>query len=152
MSAKAEQAVEKAVMPIIEEMGYEYVGTEISKSGHETELVVYADKEGGIGLDDCESISRAIDPVIEKLDPVKDEYYLCVSSPGLDRPLKSERDFKRSIGKTVDVKPYKAVNKKKLFTGTLTSFDENGFIIETDGRQTEFAYSETAIVRLHVDI
>ncbi len=152
MSKKAEQAVENAVIPIIEQLGYEYVGTEIKKNGPDTELIVYADKSEGIGLDDCEKISRAIDDVIEELDPVSEGYFLCVSSPGLDRPLKSERDFKRSIGKEVDVKPYKAQKKQKMFTGKLISFNENSFIIESDGKQAEFEYSETAIVRLHVDI
>ena len=152
MSKKAEQAIESAVLPIIEQMGYEYVGTEIKKVGPDTELIVYADKDGGIELDDCEKISKQIDSVIEELDPIKDGYYLCVSSPGLDRPLKSQRDFERSIGKIVDVKPYKADKKLKVITGKLISFDEKGFTIEFNGKQDSYLLSDIAIIRLHVDI
>ncbi len=152
MSKKAEQAIESAVLPIIEQMGYEYVGTEIKKVGSDTELIVYADKDGGIKLDDCEMISKQIDSVIEELDPIKDGYFLCVSSPGLDRPLKSQRDFERSIGKDVDVKPYKADKKQKIITGKLISFDEKGFTIEINGKQDSYLLSDIAIIRLHVDI
>ncbi len=135
--------------PLITQNGYEYVGTEINKIGAETELIVYADKPGGLQLDDCEKISRLIDPVIDEHDPIEESYYLCVSSPGLDRPLKTERDFKRSIGKRVDFKFYRPIDGQKELTGELTSFDENGFTI--DGEKT-FAYKDVAIIRLHVDL
>ena len=152
MSKKAEAAVENLVMPIIEDMGYEYVGTEITGVGGSKELIIYADKQGGLGLDDCEAISKSIDPQIEKLDPIEDGYYLCVSSPGLDRPLKTQRDYKRSVGKTVDVKLYKALDKQKSFTGELTDYSDEGFTINSSGKQMRFLYKDTAIVRLHVDI
>jgi len=152
MSKKAETAVENLVLPIIEQMGYEYVGTEIKKLGDEKELIIYADKEGGLNLDDCETISREIDPMIEELDPINENYYLCVSSPGLDRPLKTQRDFKRSVGKTVDVKLYKALNKQKSFTGELIDFSDEGFTIKMQDKEIEFLNKDTAIVRLHIDI
>lgn len=152
MSKKAEAAVEQIVMPIIEEMGYEYVGTEIAGTPGAKELIIYADKQGGLSLDDCEEISKRIDPEIDALDPIEDEYYLCVSSPGLDRPLKTQRDFKRSIGKTVDVKLYKAIDKQKSFTGELESFTDDGFSVNSGGKQMDFLYKDTAIVRLHIDI
>jgi len=152
MSKKAETAVENLVMPVIEQMGFEYVGTEIKRIGDERELIVYADKDGGLNLDDCENISREIDPMIEELDPIKENYYLCVSSPGLDRPLKTKRDFERSVGKTVDVKLYKALDKKKSFTGELTGFTDESFTVKTDDKEIEFLSKDTAIVRLHIDI
>lgn len=114
-------------------------------------MIIYIDKEGGIGLDDCEKISRLIDPVIDELDPITDSYYLCVSSPGLDRPLKTTNDFKRSIGKTVDINLYKALDKKKTFTGMLKSYNDDSFTVEDGGKELTFKYNETAIVRLHVD-
>ena len=130
--------------------GYEYVGTELKKVGSEMELIVYADKPGGLMLDDCEKISRLIDPVIEENDPIEESYYLCVSSPGLDRPLKETRDFARSIGKKIDVKLYRPdEHAKKEYTGVLASFDEQGFALE-DG--TVFTHKDVAIARLHVDI
>jgi ribosome maturation factor RimP len=151
ISKKVEQVVEAAVTPIIAENGYEYVGIEVKKAADAVELIIYIDKEGGIGLDDCEKISRLVDPVIDVLDPIEGPYYLCVSSPGLDKPLKTSKDFERSIGKKVDVGLYKAVDKKKGFTGVLKTYDQDGFMMDVGGKDMTFSYAETAIVRLHVD-
>jgi ribosome maturation factor RimP len=90
-----------------------------------------------------------IDPIIDEHDPIEESYYLIVSSPGLDRPLKTPRDYKRSIGKKIDVKLYRPLDGHKEFTGELTSFDEDGFTINGE---TTFAYKDAAIVRLHVDL
>ena len=84
-------------MPVIEQNGYEYVGTEYNKMGSNSELIIYADKEGGMGLDDCEKISRLIDPLIDERDPIEESYCLIISSPGLDRALRTDRDFERSL-------------------------------------------------------
>lgn len=140
------------VRPIVEAAGYEYVGTEIKKALDAKELIIYADKEGGLDLQDCEKISKLIDPEIEKCDPIEDAYYLCVSSPGLDRPLKTPADFARSIGKKIDIKLYRAVNGKKMLVGTLTAYDDDDFTVAVDGKDVTFTYTDTAIVRLHVDI
>ena len=89
-------------------------------------MTFYIDKNGGITLEDCEIVHKAIDGPLDELNPTCDEkYILNVSSCGLDRPLKTEKDFKRNLGKEVDIKLYKAVNKQKEFTGKLESFDEN---------------------------
>jgi ribosome maturation factor RimP len=151
ISKKAEQAVEAAVKQLITDNGYEYVGIEINKIPGAVELIIFIDSKDGIGLDDCEKVSRLIDPVIETKDPIEGPYYLCVSSPGLDRPLKNQSDFKRSIGKKVDIKLYRAVDKKKDFTGVLKAYDENGFTAEIGAQEQTFLYADTAIVRLHVD-
>ena len=152
ISKKIEQAVEAIVKPIITDNGYEYVDTEICSAGDAKELVIYVDKPGGIGLDDCEKISRLIDPAIDENDPIDGAYYLCVSSPGLDRPLKKPADFSRNIGKKVDVKLYRASGGQKEFTGELTGYDEDGFTLVIGGDKRSFSFKETAIVRLHVDI
>ncbi len=102
-------------------------------------------------LDDCEKISRLIEPAIDEKDPVEEAYFLCVSSPGLDRPLKKPEDFKRSMGKKVDLKLYSPINNKKEFTGELCGYDENGFTLMIDGGQETFLYKDTAIIRLHVE-
>ena len=151
ISKKIEQAVEAAVAPVIAQNGYEYVGTEIKKTADAMELIIYIDRPEGIDLDDCETVSRLIDPIIDAKDPIDGAYYLCVSSPGLDRPLKNPRDFERSIGKKVDIKLYTPVDKKKEFTGELISFDQNGFMVGIEGKERMFLYADTAIVRLHVD-
>jgi len=151
ISKKIEQAVEAAVMRLITDNGYEYVGTEVKKTSGAVELIIYIDSPTGIGLTDCEKISRLIDPVIEAKDPIDGPYYLCVSSPGLDRPLKNPGDFERSIGKKVDIRLYCAEDKKKDFTGVLKAYDKNGFTAEIEGNEKVFIYADTAIVRLHVD-
>ena len=152
ISKKIEKAVESIVAPIITDNGYEYVGVELAKAGDAKELIVYADKPGGLNIDDCEKISRLIEPAIDARDPIDGAYYLCVSSPGLDRELKTPADFARSIGKKVDAKLYRAADGQKEFTGQLKEYDENGFTLVISGADKSFSYKETAIVRLHVDI
>lgn len=149
---KYEKIIEDIVKPIIEGVGFEYVGVEYGNAGGARELVVYADKPGGIDLNDCERISRLIEPAIDAKDPISEAYCLCVSSPGLDRALKQPSDFKRSVGKDVDVKLYSPKDGKKEFTGELKSFDDSGFVIEVKGNSMNFSYKEAAVVKLHVDI
>ncbi len=119
-----EQHCTELVTPIIEEGGYELVDVEYVKEGADYYLRVYADKEGGINIDDCVFISRALEAKLDEADKVKDAYILEVSSPGLTRPLKKENDFKRSIGKLVEVKLYSPVNKTKEFCGRLTAYSD----------------------------
>jgi ribosome maturation factor RimP len=140
------------VKPLIEGLGYEFVGVEIKAAGGTKELIIYADKPEGFGLNDCEKISRLIEPAIDEKDPITGHYYLCVSSPGLDRPLKMPADFKRSTGKKIDVKLYSAKKDGKEFTGMLKGCDDIGFTMETCGSEKQFTYKETASVKLHVDI
>ena len=139
MSKNIESAIERIVLPIITELGYEYIGTQVKKIGDDFELIIYADNEGGLTLDDCEKISKAIDPMIEEDDPIENGYYLCVSSPGLDRPLKTMTDYQRSINKTVDVKLYRAQDGSKMFTGQLKSYDENGFVLQLEKEEKVFS-------------
>lgn len=110
---------EELVTPIIEENHFELVDVEYVREGANWYLRVYADKEGGINIDDCVLISRALEEKLDAEDFISDAYILEVSSPGLGRPLKKEKDFKRSLGKSVECKLYKAINKQKEFEGIL---------------------------------
>ncbi len=152
ISVKIERMIESLVMPVIEANGYEYVGTEFNKAGGAWELIIYADKPGGLGLDDCEKISRLIEPVIDERDPIAESYCLCVSSPGLDRPLKTQRDFERSMGMKVNLKLYRAADGQKEWTGTLKGYSEASVTIHTSDGEKEFDIKDVAIVRLHADI
>lgn len=149
ISKKIEEIIEAIVKPIISDNGYEYIGTELKKAGDSKELIIYADKPGGLELEDCEKISRLIDPAIDEKDPIDEAYYLCVSSPGLDRALKTQSDFAHNIGKKVDVKLYRAIDGEKEFTGELLGYDEHGFTLSGDRL---FLHKDTAVVKLHVDI
>ena len=118
--------VEALLEPLAEKFGYEIVDVEYVKEGANWDLKVFADKEGGFSIDDCVELSRALDEQLEKTDPIETPYILEVSSPGLDRPLKTEKDFVRSHGKLVEVKLYKAMKEKgveKEFTALLKGYD-----------------------------
>ena len=137
-----ESRVEKFLIPIMEENNFELVDVEYVKEAGNWYLRAYVDKEGGITLDDCELVNRAWSDIMDEQDFIPDAYILEVSSPGLGRQLKKEKDFKRSIGEDVDVKFYKAVkipnprNGKEMsvkqITGMLKEFDKDTITLETD--------------------
>ena len=108
-----EQTVETYLKPILDEHNFELVDVEYVKEGTNWYLRVFIDKEGGITIDDCELVSRALEKILDKEDPIKNSYILEVSSPGLDRPLKKDSDFEKYKGRIVDIKLYKPFNKKK---------------------------------------
>lgn len=129
--AKTVEIVEEKICPIIEALGYEVVEVEFAKKVDGMNLTFYIDSPNGITLDDCEKVHKAIDEPLDQLNPTADgAYILNVSSCGLDRPLKTDKDLKRNLGKEVDIKLYKAINKKKEFTGKLISFNEETLTLE----------------------
>ena len=142
--------VEELVMPIIEEGNFELVDVEYVKEGANWYLRVYADKEGGINIDDCVTISRALEVKLDEKDVIADAYILEVSSPGLGRQLKNDRDYKRSLGEEIEFKLYKARNKQKEFEGILKDFDENTFTITLDDEDVVFDRKDVAMMRLAV--
>lgn len=147
---KIEAQIEKLVMPIIEKNNYELVDIEYQKEGSNWYLRIYADKEGGFTIDDCENISKELSKLLEDNDPIKQAYILEVSSPGLDRPLKKEKDFIKYKGEIVDLKLYKPFNKRKEFQGKLIDLKNNVVTIEEDGNELSFNRDEIAIIRLAV--
>ena len=137
------------VMPIIEQNHFELVDVEWVKEAGQWYLRAYVDKEGGITIDDCEIVSRALSDLLDAEDYIEENYILEVSSPGLDRPLKKEKDFARSIGKDVELKLFKAVNKQKEFAGVLKAYDAETVTIEMeDESDMIFKRSDIAIIRL----
>ena len=131
-SESYESKTEELIQPLVDERGFELVDVEFVKEGSEWYLRVYIDKDGGISVNDCEEISRAFNEILDREDYISEQYIFEVSSPGLTRPLKKEKDYKRSIGKLVDVKLYKPVDKAKEYTGVLAAFDENTITLEGD--------------------
>lgn len=141
-----EQHCTELVVPIIEENNFELVDVEYVKEGSDYYLRVYADKEGGINIDDCVLISRALETKLDEADKIKDAYILEVSSPGLTRPLKKDKDFKRSIGKLVELKLYKQYNGTKEYVGVLENFDENTItIMNEDDNHEEITFNRNDI-------
>lgn len=131
-----EQHCTELVTPIIKAGDFELVDVEYVKEGADFYLRVYADKPGGITIDDCVLISRALEERLDAEDRIKDAYILEVSSPGLTRPLKKEKDFARSIGKLVDVKLYRQVNNSKELTGVLMAYNEEEVQLMLDDGDT----------------
>lgn len=153
MARKADivSRVETLVMPIIEEGNFELVDVEYVKEGSNWYLRIYADKEGGININDCVDISRALEVKLDEEDFISNEYILEVSSPGLGRPLKKENDFRRSVGKEIDLKLYKAINKQKEFTGVLTGYDDETVTVDVDGEEMTFVRKDLALIRLSLN-
>ena len=111
-------------------------------------LCYYIDKPGGIGIDECESFSRAVEPLLDEADIIEKEYSLDVSSPGVDRKLKKEREFLYYIGREVDVKLYKAENGVKEFTGVLKDYKDKTAFVELDGEVKEIPVKQAVYIRL----
>ena len=146
-----EQKTEEILNPIMEELKFELVDVEYVKEAGNWYLRAYIDKPGGIAVDDCEVISRALSDKLDEEDYIEDSYILEVSSPGLGRPLKKEKDFKRSIGREIEVRTFRAIDKQKEFTGILKEFDKDSFTIVMEDNEMTFQRSETALVRLAFD-
>ena len=138
--------VEALVRPFAESFGLELVEVVYEKKYDGMHLTIFIDKDGGVTIDDCERLHRAIDEPLDELDPIETSYTLNVSSLGLDRPLKTPRDFKRNLNKKITVKLYKATaDKKKKFDGTLVAYDDETFTIKTfDGKDVTFTKKEAA--------
>ncbi|MDD6047387.1 MAG: ribosome maturation factor RimP [bacterium] len=154
---KITEAVDQAVRATVEALGFELDEVEYQKEQGNWVLTLYIDAPEGVTLDDCERVSHAVDPILDEADPIPDAYYLSVSSIGLDRPLKKDRDFARNVGNKLDVKLYAPVNKKKEFLGTLVSFDADSFTIAlvekggAAGNEMTIARKDAALVRPHID-
>ena len=151
MSKKIESAVFEIVKPYADELGFEVIDVEFTaRKDSDNELIIYIDKPGGVDLDDCEKLSRAIDEPMDIADPIPDKYILCVSSPGIDRPLKNDRDLERSLGTEVDLKLYKKQNGAKEFTGILESYDPETVTFKIKNETMTVNKSDIALIRLHI--
>lgn len=146
-----ETRTEEILLPIAESAGVEIYDVEYVKEAVDWYLRVYIDKPGGVTIDDCETVNRALSAKMDELDFVEDAYILEVSSPGLGRTLKKERHFLKSIGQEVEVKTYKPIDKEKQFVGILESYEEGVITIRTEKKEMKFNKEETALVRLTFD-
>ena len=147
-----EQKTEELLLPIIDEFRFELVDVEYVKEGSNWYLRAYIDKPGGITVDDCEAVSRRLSDLLDEEDFIDDAYILEVSSPGLGRPLKKDKDFARSIGEEVEIRTFRPVDHEREFTGVLKDFDKNRLVIELEDHEImEFARDNIALVRLSFD-
>lgn len=147
-----EAKTESLIMPILDRMNFELVDVEYVKEGGTWYLRAYIDKEGGITVNDCEDVAREMNVLLDEEDFIPDAYVFEVSSPGLGRPLKKEKDYIRNMGKEVEIRTYKAINRCKEFYGLLKAYDKDTVTIEIeDGDTIIFNKSEIALIRQAID-
>ena len=152
-----EARTEELITPILDRRNFELVDVEYVKEGSTWYLRVYIDKEGGITSDDCADVSREMNEILDREDYVEgscieESYILEVSSPGLGRPLKKEKDYIRSMGKELEIRTYRAIDREKEFYGILKAYDADTVTIEQeDGKEMVFEKSNIALIRLAFD-
>ena len=142
-----EAKTEGLILPILERMQFELVDVEYVKEGGIYYLRAYIDKEGGITVNDCEAVAREMNVLLDEKDFIPDSYTFEVSSPGLGRPLKKEKDYVRNMGKEVEIRTYRAINRSKEFYGLLTAYDKDCVTIDSDGEEIVFDKKDIALIR-----
>ena len=151
MKVKSIDEIQNALQPIADEMQIEIVEVEF-KQGHSPALTVYIDTENGVDLDTCEKFHRAIDVVLDEVDPTFGApYTLNVSSPGLDRPLKTARDFEKCMGERVEIKLYAPLKGKKFLEATLVGYDENCISVQDKNETLKLEKSKIAKICRAID-
>lgn len=152
MSKVTEKVCELA-RPVVEEEGCSLWDVEYLREAGSWYLRIYIDKEGGVSIDDCERISRRLDPMLDEADPIPDSYVFEVGSAGAERELKRPSDFEAFMGSEVEVRLYQPLNGSKVFVGKLLSYEGGAVAISSAGGETlSFTGAQTAQVRLHVSI
>ena len=147
-----EQKTEQLLLPIMEEHQFELVDVEFVKEAGNWFLRAYIDKPGGITVDDCEVVSRQFSDILDEKDYIEDAYIFEVSSPGLGRPLKKDKDLARSIGESVDVRLFRAIDRQKEFTGILKAWDKDTVTLEFEDEATlVIERPNIALIRLAFD-
>ena len=142
-----EEKTEQLILPILERMNFELVDVEYVKEGGIYYLRAYIDKEGGITVNDCEAVAREMNVLLDEKDYIPESYTFEVSSPGLGRPLKKEKDYVRNMGKEVEIRTYRAINRCKEFYGLLTAYDKDSVTIDAEGEELRFEKAEIALIR-----
>jgi len=145
---KIEEVISELVTPIVDKYSFDLVDIEFVKESGNWYLRVYIDKDGGITIDDCQIVSEELSDKLDEVDPIKQSYFLEVSSPGLDRPLKTDRDFERYKGELVEVKLYQPIEGKKVFEGELLGLKDEVIRIKSENDEIlEFDRKKVAVVR-----
>ena len=148
---KVTDQVAAVAKPVIEHFGCSLWDVEYVREGSERFLRVYIDKEGGVSIDDCEAVSRALDPILDEKDPIPESYRFEVCSAGLERALKRPEDFARFMNEKVTVRLYRPRDGVKEIPGILRGYEQGRVIVEWNGQTVTFEKSEVALVRLRVE-
>lgn len=149
-SPNIKSVVESMITPYLEENGFDLVDIEYVKEGSSWFLRIFVDKEGGIDIEDCGRISEYASQKLDETDPIEDAYFLEVSSPGAERPLKKPQDVAKSVGKHVFITTYEPIGGWKEFEGELVSFDGETMVIQVRGKDRAIPYNKVASARLAI--
>ncbi len=144
---KLEEKIENLVKPIIENLGYNLFDVIYVKEAKDYYLRIFIDSKNGISIDDCEKVSNAINDILDEKDYIKEQYYLEVSSAGLERVLRKEEHLQANIGNEIEVKLFKNLEKSKVYQGVLEKFDENSIVIKTEERELKIDRNNIALIK-----
>ena len=149
--ASIEERVEGLLEPIINNLGYELYDVEYSKEGKDYFLRIFIDKEEGIDLNDCEKVNDAINDLLDKADYIKEQYFLEVSSPGIERILKKDKHLEANVESLVEIKLFKPIENKKVLQGILKEFSKEKIAIETEEGILEIERKNIAVIKTVYD-
>ena len=150
--SKITDKVTELARPVVEEEGCSLWDVEYVREAGSWFLRVFIDKDGGVGIDDCERISRRLDTILDEADPIPDSYVFEVGSAGAERELKRPGDFEQFMGSEVEVRLYQPVNGCKVYVGALSGYDNGGVTVTVGKNEVSFDKSQIALVKLHVSI
>jgi ribosome maturation factor RimP len=150
--SKITEKVAALAKPVVEEEGCTLWDVEYVREAETWYLRVLVDKEGGLSIEDCERISRRLDPMLDEADPIPDSYVFEVGSAGAERELKRPRDFEQFMGHEVELRLYQPLNGSKVYVGRLKAYEDGNVSIESGGSVLRFEKSKIALVRLHISI
>lgn len=142
MKKSIKETVREAIEPTVNELGYRIWDVTYSKVGADYHLEITIDSDDGIGIEDCEKVHRAIDPILDECDPIENFYYLEVSSPGIERELRTEEHIALSVGVPVEAKLFTAKDGRKSIVGTLSSYADGKLVISAEDGDTELERNE----------
>lgn len=148
--SKITDTVAALALPVVEAAGCTLWDVEYVREAGSYYLRIYIDKDGGVSIDDCEKVSRELDPVLDEADPIPDSYIFEVGSPGAERELKRPSDFEKFIGSEIEIRTYKPVDGRKSFVGILKDFKDGDVTVSDGNTDKTLAKTEIAKVRLHV--
>ena len=151
MSSNIENKVTDLLEGIINNLGYDLYDVNYVKEGKDYYLRIFIDKESGIDLDDCEKVNNSINDILDEADYIKEQYFLEVSSPGLERVLRKDKHFEAQIGNKIMVKLYKAINNQKEIEGVLKEYNDNNIVLESEEKEIVIEKSNISVSKTVFD-
>lgn len=146
--ASIEERVESLLESTINDLGYELYDVEYAKEGKDYFLRIFIDKESGIDLNDCEKVNDGINDLLDKADYIKEQYFLEVSSPGIERILRKDKHLEANIGILIEVKLFKAIENKKVIQGILKEFNKEMIVLETEEGNIEISRKDISVIKI----